>query len=91
MTKLNQILFALTAITIVLLSCNSQKESQQVVVEKTAELAYKIDAQLGEGAYWNHRTQELYWVDIEAKQMNVFDPKKNENRSFDCPSRGSSF
>lgn len=52
-----------------------------------ASLAYKIAAQLGEGAFWNHQTEELYWVDIESKKFHVYNPDKQTNRSYDCPSR----
>ncbi len=40
----------------------------------TAELEYEIKALLGEGAFWNYKTQELYWVDIEGKKLNIYNP-----------------
>jgi sugar lactone lactonase YvrE len=52
-----------------------------------AVLAYKIKAQLGEGAFWNHQTQEFFWIDIEGKQFHIYDPKTKNNRSFTTPSR----
>ncbi|MDZ7613707.1 MAG: SMP-30/gluconolactonase/LRE family protein [Flavobacteriaceae bacterium] len=54
---------------------------------KKAVLLYEIHAQLGEGAFWNHETGILYWVDIEGKQLHLFDPEKKTDRSFPTPSR----
>ncbi|MDQ3393779.1 MAG: SMP-30/gluconolactonase/LRE family protein [Bacteroidota bacterium] len=55
----------------------------------TSNLNLVLDAQaiLGEGSFWNYRTQTLWWVDIEGKQLHVFDPKNKENRSYDLGSR----
>ena len=39
-------------------------------------------AQLGEGALWNNRSGELYWVDIEAKRLLIYDPGTDTNRIF---------
>lgn len=66
-------------------ACSEQKDNTHKF--KSVELAYKIEAQLGEGAFWNHRTQELYWIDIEGKQLHIFNPKKNVNASYAMPSR----
>ncbi|MEP2935436.1 MAG: SMP-30/gluconolactonase/LRE family protein [Gilvibacter sp.] len=52
-----------------------------------AQLEYKIAAQLGEGALWNHKTNEFYWVDIEGKTFYVYNPQTKENRSYPLPSR----
>ena len=51
------------------------------------ELAHKIESKLGEGAIWNYKTSELYWVDIEGKQLNVLDVKNNKNSSIAMPCR----
>lgn len=52
-----------------------------------AELCYEIKSKLGEGAFWDHQEQRLYWVDIEGKKVHLFDPSKNTNTTFDTPSR----
>jgi sugar lactone lactonase YvrE len=52
-----------------------------------AKLEYKIDAMLGEGPIWNHNTQELYWVDIDGKLLNIYNPKTKTNRALPVPSR----
>ena len=35
-----------------------------------AELYHKIDCELGEGPVWDHRSNELIWVDIEGKKLH---------------------
>ena len=39
-----------------------------------AELEYKNPSLLGEGALWNYKSNELYWVDIVGKQLNIYNP-----------------
>lgn len=43
------------------------------------ELVLDAKAALGEGPLWDEQTGKLYWVDIEKKQMNVFDPVSKQN------------
>ena len=52
-----------------------------------AELCFEIKSQLGEGAFWDHQEQRLYWVDIEGKKAHIYDPALNQNITFDTPSR----
>jgi len=52
-----------------------------------ATLMYKIDALLGEGALWNYKTQELYWIDIDRQQFHIYDTTRETNRSFEMPSK----
>jgi sugar lactone lactonase YvrE len=66
------------------MSCNSKQKQQEKINKVT--VAYKIDAKLGEGAIWNYKTKELYWVDIEGKSLNIFNPKTNQNRSLSTAS-----
>lgn len=42
------------------------------------QLVVDAKATLGEGPTWDHRTQQLYWVDIVEKKIHIYDPKKNE-------------
>ncbi|WP_282043733.1 SMP-30/gluconolactonase/LRE family protein [Winogradskyella flava] len=74
---------------IILLGCNSNKKEERPtkeMLEETTkikvELAYKTDTLLGEGAIWNHESNELYWIDIEGKTLHIYDPNLNTNRSF---------
>ncbi|MEO1029982.1 MAG: SMP-30/gluconolactonase/LRE family protein [Bacteroidota bacterium] len=72
-------------IALIVTSCKSNEEQQDktsVASSKEVTIAYKTEAALGEGAIWNDDTKQLYWVDIEGKTFNVFDPKTKENQSF---------
>jgi sugar lactone lactonase YvrE len=62
-------------------------KNERSMKTKKAVLLYEIPAQLGEGAFWNHETGILYWVDIEGKQLHLFDPQNKKDRSFPTPSR----
>lgn len=39
-------------------------------------------SELGEGAVWNHRSSELYWVDINGKTLNIYTPRHGMNREL---------
>ncbi|WP_082113266.1 SMP-30/gluconolactonase/LRE family protein [Kordia jejudonensis] len=73
-------------IAIILISCDFKEKPQEKSTEAAkineVTVAYKTDAALGEGAFWNHETNELYWIDIEGKTAHIFNPKTTENRSF---------
>ncbi len=71
---------------ILLFAACSPKQSTKKI-NKKATLAYKTEALLGEGAFWNHQSQEFYWIDIEGKKFHIYNPEKNQNISFDLPSR----
>ena len=47
------------------------------------QLALDAQAQLGEGAIWNHALQRLHWIDIEAHRVFTYDPTTGENRACD--------
>lgn len=80
---LSKLLFLLVFAGII--SC---KESNRKVIqnETKAKLEYEIKAKLGEGAFWNHKTLELYWVDIVGKQFNIYNPSTKKNHSIEMPS-----
>ncbi|WPP52988.1 SMP-30/gluconolactonase/LRE family protein [Catalinimonas niigatensis] len=44
-------------------------------------------ALLGEGPIWNYETQQLYWVDIEKRQLHLYTPEVNEDTFFDTGER----
>lgn len=60
-----------------LLSCDSERENYQM-----AELELQFQSELGEGAIWDHRTSELYWVDILEKTVNVYNPESKSNMIY---------
>lgn len=43
------------------------------------ELVLDAKATLAEGPTWDEETQKLYWLDIEKKQLNKFDPVSKQN------------
>ncbi|MFC4721157.1 SMP-30/gluconolactonase/LRE family protein [Geojedonia litorea] len=85
-------LFIVVTFTMSLIGCQNKKKqelpSETVnTLKNKAILEYNIKAQLGEGAFWNHQTQEFYWIDIEAKQLHIYNPKTKTNRTLETPSR----
>lgn len=51
-----------------------------------ASLALEHEATLGEGAIWNHQSQELLWIDIMQSKLHFFNPVTKINRSLTMPS-----
>ena len=47
-----------------------------------ADLIYKTNAILGEGAIWDFFNKKLYWIDIEAGVFNIYDPAIHSNISY---------
>lgn len=86
-------LFHLTLIFILTTTSCKQKQTKNDIIEdesnsqKTATLEYKVNSKLGEGALWNYKTQEFYWVDIEGKTLNIYNPKTKTNKVIKTPSR----
>lgn len=80
--KTYQLLLSILTIVLIM-SC---KKSNNSYKELTAELEFEVMALLGEGAFWNHKTNEFYWVDIEAKKLNIYNPELKENKSIMMPS-----
>jgi len=64
---------------------NSLKEQAMEVYK--AELELEIPASLGEGAIWNHQTNTFWWVDIEGRKLNIYDPETKSNREIDVKER----
>lgn len=44
-------------------------------------------SKLGEGSFWDHHNQRLFWVDIEGKSVHIFDPATKKDKAFNTPSR----
>jgi sugar lactone lactonase YvrE len=83
--------FLLKSLTLLLLIGCKEKVTELEVAEideSTPEvtLALEIDAQLGEGAFWNHTTGELFWVDILEKKLYRYHPESQTNVGYDMPS-----
>ncbi len=88
---MNKNYYLLLLLSILFYNCstpeNKPKETSEKMEAPTAVLEYKINAQLGEGAFWNYKTQEFYWIDILGKQLHIYNPATKENKSFPTPSR----
>ncbi|MEN7546803.1 SMP-30/gluconolactonase/LRE family protein [Rapidithrix thailandica] len=55
--------------------------------KKQVELVLDVKAQLGEGAIWHAEKKELYWVDIEGRKLNIFNPSTKQNQSIEVGER----
>lgn len=85
---------SLFLVGILLFSCadSSKKEESEIDSKDKPErtevvLEHKHRALLGEGAFWNHEKEELYWVDILGKSVNIYNPSNKSNRKFPLPFR----
>lgn len=79
--KIIMILIGMFLYTPSTIGLEAKKDMNQV------ELAYESKSKLGEGAFWDHRNQRLYWVDIDGLKVHIFDPSTKVNKSFDTPSQ----
>ncbi len=77
------LIFLIAMVTV--FSCKNSDKTMETK-NLSAEIELKIKAELGEGAFWNHKTQEFYWVDIIGKSLNIYNPSTKSNKSFDMPS-----
>ena len=50
-----------------------------------------IKAELGEAPLWSVEQDALYWLDIELKTLNRFDPASGLNRSWPVPAQPGCF
>ncbi|MBB3124287.1 sugar lactone lactonase YvrE [Mesoflavibacter sabulilitoris] len=86
-------IFKFIALTLLfsILTLTSCKENKTPVekneITNIATLEYKINSKLGEGAIWNYKTEELYWVDIEGQTLNIYNPKTKNNNVIKTPSK----
>jgi len=67
----------------------NQPQTQVEEVKKTSpvtHLEYETKASLGEGAFWNYKTQEFYWIDIVDKKFHIYNPATKANKSYEMPS-----
>jgi sugar lactone lactonase YvrE len=64
---------------------NILKEDTMEVLK--AELEMEISASLGEGAIWNYKTNTFWWVDIEGRKLNIYDPETKVNKEIDVSER----
>ena len=65
----------LAVITLLITSCSIQKND-------TVELVLDTKSELGEGAIWNHKTNELIWVNIDREILNFYKPELRNNKEM---------
>lgn len=75
--RLSKIPALLGSVMILVSACSNEKTVVDVPMA-----VLERQAQLGEGALWNHMNQTLLWIDIEGKELNVFNPKDASNQSI---------
>jgi sugar lactone lactonase YvrE len=77
----------------VMISCtrkpsgNAENSKDNTMEIFKAELELEIPASLGEGAIWNHETNTFWWVDIEGRKLNIYDPMTKSNSVIDVKER----
>lgn len=52
-----------------------------------ATLILDAKSQLGEGAFWHPAENKLYWVDIEKKELHIYDSISKKDMHFNVGSR----
>ncbi|MCC9137060.1 SMP-30/gluconolactonase/LRE family protein [Pontibacter silvestris] len=65
-----------------MLLCLLMMESFKIHQNTTAELVLDAKARLGEGAIWHPTEKKLYWLDIEAAALHIYDPATKEDIQF---------
>lgn len=81
--------FFLSVFLLSMLSCKDSKAQNGINKNKLGlvELEYEIKSELGEGALWNYKANELYWIDIEGKYFHIYNPLTKQNRPYEMPSK----
>ncbi len=79
-------------ISIISITCqqpNNKNMNNSETSSSTPKVELLIDCKnlLGEGAIWNHKTQEFWWIDIEGKALHIYHPASKEQRKIDVGQR----
>lgn len=53
-------------------------------MSSTPDVVLNCNADLGEGPIWDPDSQTLYWVNILANELHIFDPASGKDRHIDC-------
>jgi len=83
-----QIKFTMLVVGLLSLLGLSYYKLQKVKQESdNVKVTIEIKSKLGEGSFWDHQNQKLFWIDIEGKTVYVYDPETKKNKAFYTPSR----
>ena len=93
--SINYTFSTISCLLLLALFATACKQNKALVIDSNTkmtsppkvELVYQINSKLGEGAYWNHKTQEFWWIDIEDKKFYIFDPVTGKNATHSLPSK----
>lgn len=77
-------IWQITLITACFLFINLENSTAQIPKEWSSSEVIHPDCQLGEGAYWDHKRNCLWFVDIEKGFVQWYFPKKKESGKFPC-------
>lgn len=70
-----KVLPVIMVLGIIMFSCSqSNKNRVELVIDSKSEL--------GEGAVWNPKTQELLWINITGEILNFYNPKSGNNKEM---------
>ncbi|MBN2774708.1 MAG: SMP-30/gluconolactonase/LRE family protein [Prolixibacteraceae bacterium] len=64
----------LVCILLFVMSCTESGPKVELVIDTKSDL--------GEGAIWNYRTNELYWVNIAGKLLHIYNPQTGINKEL---------
>ncbi|MFT6935727.1 MAG: sugar lactone lactonase YvrE [Saprospiraceae bacterium] len=89
---MNKLLLLITALAFFACTQGSeetQESNNETMKPLNPEVKLVLDAQniLGEGSIWNHKTKELWWIDIEGQTLNTYNPKTDVSRTIDVKER----
>ncbi|WP_323788738.1 SMP-30/gluconolactonase/LRE family protein [Psychroserpens sp.] len=73
-------------IILIFFSCKDENKTHAPIKVLHAALEFQINSKLGEGAFWNHKTNELYWIDVLDQKLHIYNPETYTNRSLETPS-----
>ncbi|MEP2025362.1 MAG: SMP-30/gluconolactonase/LRE family protein [Reichenbachiella sp.] len=81
------------SLSFALVACQAKSESSDSnipdspIQEWNATVYLEMQNQLGEGAIWNHETNEFWHIDIEGKKFFTTNIQTQEQKSFDVGQR----
>jgi sugar lactone lactonase YvrE len=93
--NMNKYISFLLLSCLILGSCNNKQTNETKKTETMkdslivwqAELILDAKAKLGEGAIWYPHEKALYWIDIVANELHIFDPATEKDLKYELPNK----